>query len=402
MAKVLVVGGGAAGKLTLAALTASNLVVGSGGAVTLGDVFVQQIAVSGGGLAVEKVTGNGGTIDLGGTNVSVSSGGTAYASGCTFSGGSATSGGAINGTADLIGVIVSGNTAAFGGGIATTKKVTLTSCFVSGNVAASRGNDLWGFQGAYDITGSTVGDIQLGGGAVVTLVGSNDINTIAPYTSASYGSVTLTSGAILDLTGNSNSTPINPGGGIAFASGGATVLYDSGGNGSASSAFIDNLKANTIGNSGAVALTSGNSVGSGGFVAASGAHLTSGYIACYSGGSVSLQDVTLGGGGNMVIYPDSFTGLGGEVTIGGKITILSNGYIGYNVSSGVTPTGTVTIKSGAIIDRSEASAEGRFRANQFVVEGNITYIAYGGSEFTISAGTYTRIAPDGTTEPPQA
>ncbi|MBQ4416255.1 MAG: hypothetical protein II868_01055, partial [Butyrivibrio sp.] len=85
--------------------TFSNLsmdgVVASGGTMTLGDVYIPSgatVAVNGGGLAVEKVTGNGGTIDLGydsatqtgGTNIYVSSNRIASAANVTVTNGKST------------------------------------------------------------------------------------------------------------------------------------------------------------------------------------------------------------------------------------------------------------------------------------------------------------------------
>ena len=79
-------------KTTFSNLGMSGVIVSSG-TLTLGDVYIPNgatVAVSGGGLAVEKVVGDGsGVIDLGGTNVSCYTT-PLYASGCEFKNGRAT------------------------------------------------------------------------------------------------------------------------------------------------------------------------------------------------------------------------------------------------------------------------------------------------------------------------
>jgi hypothetical protein len=167
-------------KFTVANLTLQDVAV-NGGTMTLGDAFIPSgstVSVSsGGGLNIEKVTGAGSdsVIDLGGTRIAaVSSGTTASASGCSFSGGiSADNAGAvavfsggkficsdcrfIGNTAsgyggalvinltrtigDLNNVIISGNSAARGGGLVVSQGAScyVSASIISGNSAGANG-----------------------------------------------------------------------------------------------------------------------------------------------------------------------------------------------------------------------------------------------------------------------
>lgn len=236
-------------KTTLSNLAADGVIVSSG-TLTLGDVFIPSgstVAVSGGGLAVEKVVGAGGTsvIDLGGTNIFVSYGSTVIASGCVLSNGSAHAGGALStengGGFVFADCTFSSNTAsAYGGAVAvngTASNRAFQRCtFVdnSNNVNTTY-HPIPGYAMLIDGgANTTVSDCEfltsqsvvVRNGANITLTGSNHTLSLIGRNNdtASAGTVTLTSGAILDLTGNTNATPIAPGGDITFASGGATVL----------------------------------------------------------------------------------------------------------------------------------------------------------------------------------
>ena len=226
-----------------------------GGTATLGDVYIQNgatVAVSGGWLAVEKVSGDGGVIDLGGTYITMFTG-EINISGVTVTGGlnTAYNGGAFKvdgGSLYLSSTTVTGNSTSNRGGMlfitGSSSYAALVDCICSGNSAAEA-------RGAYITHGATVlyadslvdrTTLDLSGKLVLS--GSNGVGYIGPWdstTSGRNGTVTLTSGAVLDLTGNTNATPIAPGGGITFASGGATVKYDSGGSGASSSYMMDNV-----------------------------------------------------------------------------------------------------------------------------------------------------------------
>ena len=79
-----------------------------------------------------------------------------------------------------------------------------------------------------------------------------------PSNKISSGVLTLTSGSILDLTGNTNATPINPGGGVVFPEGGATVYPSAG---PASAMFMDTMNVPAIGNANNVPLGGGRVTG---------------------------------------------------------------------------------------------------------------------------------------------
>jgi hypothetical protein len=277
-------------KFTVANLGLNNVQV-TGGTMTLGDAYIPSgstVAVSGGGLAVEKVNGNGGTIDLGGTNVGtigsgktmifdgvtitsgLSSGanvqggvftalGTVIANSCTFANCSATYGGAValirsgarvtldncvmsgnstgygtifvqSGTLVINGGTYTGNFAPNGGGCAviTNGIVSATNVVVSGNkVSAGATAAVNGFR-----MNNASGKLYLEGGCTVDLIACSagtltfrgSNNVTSVYGGAS---VVISSGATLDLTGNPNATPINPGGGITFGAN-VTVINSAG------------------------------------------------------------------------------------------------------------------------------------------------------------------------------
>ena len=276
-------------KFTVANLSLQNVTV-NGGVMTLGDSFIPSgstVAVSGGGLAIEKVTGAGesSVIDLRNKNIVFSGSVSGSAVGVTFSGGSAqvggamrarngakvfltdcvftgniTSGGADGGTlhaqnngtvVTLTGCTFSGNKAYAAGGVSIVSggSGVLSNCLVTANTVAdgntegvqcfgssfieiidttivgSPNRDFIQGYGSATISASTVGICTVDGGTI-GFAGINTVDSIAEGSIA--GHVVISSGAVLDLTGNSNPTPIAPGGGITFESGGATVLYSSG------------------------------------------------------------------------------------------------------------------------------------------------------------------------------
>jgi len=230
-------------KTTFANLAMSN-VVNSGGTMTLGDVNIPNgatVAVSGGGLAVEKVTGAGSesVVDLGGTAVFVSSGSSTYASGCTFSGGVgqlSSRGGAfyVSGSADLTDCTITGNTAQQGGAVFTSNGtgLNLTRCIVSGNsatfqhggivtdcptdirdsiVSGNQAGDIRVVGATTAVTGSTIGSAVLTGG-VLAFSDHNDIREVSGA-----GACVISAGASINLTSSINA------GGITVLTGGCTV-----------------------------------------------------------------------------------------------------------------------------------------------------------------------------------
>ena len=288
-----------------AALTVSDLglqnVTVTGGTLTLGDAYIPSgstVAVSGGGLAVEKVTGNGGVIDLNKTHISNPLG--ASLENVIITGGSESNhGGAVYinaGSASFRNVTFSSNSAGSWGGAICARagaKVVLTGCTFSENVGTT-GVLYSDGTATYDITDCVLGENQsayITGSSTMTV--KNTLKTLSVVTPSNYGNgkFVLSSGAILDLTGNTNATPIAPGGGITFEAGGATVKV---GDSTASSSYMmDNvtLPASAKLTNTAVVNLGGTHIelSSGSTASASGAVFTSGGDSTFTGGAFLLN-----------------------------------------------------------------------------------------------------------------
>lgn len=250
-----------------AALTVSDLglqnVTVTGGTLTLGDAYIPSgstVAVSGGGLAVEKVTGAGSesVIDLGGTRLLITDSETATASGCVFTSGGAT------GSFGAIG-IVSGAIATFGDcgfsenasmGYAGLIRVDggtayMNNCSSAGTIRGNypvlvrRGtieltdcnfggvNLFLSPSGECVLSGTTIGRIYTDevGVSGLTIAGENTISAISASADSAAFPVFISSGATIDLSGNTNPTPIAPGGGItldASPSSGVVIIGSAG------------------------------------------------------------------------------------------------------------------------------------------------------------------------------
>ena len=221
-------------KCTVANLALSDVGI-VGGTLTLGDAYIPSgstVAVSGGGLAVEKVSGNGGVIDLGGTNITTAT--PLFASGVSFTGGLAERGGAIRATrnVDLVDCVISSNTCTEGGAAVfiyytNNIAVNLTGCTVTGNTGTNT-LSVVGTSAGYNLSSCYIGknqDIRLVSATdYTTFKGSNTF--LAKFSGS--GFVTISSGAIVDLTENTNATPIAPGGGITVETGGCQVITSAG------------------------------------------------------------------------------------------------------------------------------------------------------------------------------
>jgi len=219
--------------------TFSNLsmdgVVAFGGTMTLGDVYIPSgstVAVSGGGLAVERVSGDGGTINLGRTAVVVTSNSSMYASGCSFTSGGnnydkATILASRGAHVELYDCSITGGTARMAAGILclANTSVSAVSCTISGNFAtsaAASGMMDFEFQGFALCSDCILGSGgPVGSNAVMQLAGSNRVGKILDR--VGMGVLNITSGAIVDLTGNTNATPIGNLGGIVVAAGDTTA-----------------------------------------------------------------------------------------------------------------------------------------------------------------------------------
>lgn len=393
-------------KFTVANLALSDVQV-VGGTMTLGDAFIPSgstVSLSGGGLAVEKVTGAGAesVIDFAGGYTGTSIGiinasdvtfnkarlfansagvlnitsctfanryensyngaafsitgtGAANISACKISGNTANGrfGGGIycTGNVDVTSSVVSGNSASFGGGIFLTNgaDMTLTGSTVTGNTAGT-GADCYVENCTFTVSGGELGNVKMATGGNMALKDKVKVGIVTQRNSASYGTVTLSSGAILDLTGNANATTVAPGGGITFEAGGATVLYDHDSNGSAmassASYMMDNVTLPAgakLTNTAVVDLNNTNVVVPPGMTASISGCIVSGGSAATNGGGFYVSSGTLSAG-NAVISACR----GGDTHNGGCIYAT-----GPNTTeiylSGTTISGCGNVKSGGAV-----------------------------------------------------
>lgn len=422
-----------------------------GGTVTFGDVYIPSgatVSVRGGWLSIEKVSGDGGTIDLGGTRILHQVQSPILASGITFTNGRGASGAAIaiGGNKAGSGSIVSsciitdnGSTdVTYGGAVLLANgagPVSFVDCVISGNTVTNtnpRGivcfNDntsavlsntsiqsnstiqdmFMGTSAHADVLGGcAINYILMGSACSLTLAGSNSFREIDPIVGG--GSITISSGAIVDLT---SATYLNPGGGITFAEGGATVYPSAG---SASAYMLGGMTVPRIGNTNVVNLNSSNIIVSGGTAIASGCTFSGGSgtyggaIRFYSSGILSSctfsgnnatygRDIALIDGAKVTIVGCSFSAVGGvylrgnnntsttvhasdtelqQVELAGEntsLTLAGNIVEKYRILD----TGKVFISSGATVDLT-----GNSNATPINPGGGITL--YGGLSGSLTA-----------------
>lgn len=385
-------------KTTLSNLAADGVIVSSG-TLTLGDVFIPSgstVAVSGGGLAIEKVTGNGGTIDLGGTNTPIARYGAASASGCTFANGSTTYGGAVHvsGYASAVfnDCVFGGNSAIAAGGamfVAAAATVTLSSCSFDNN-----SGPIAVYGRAIYVNGTTmIKDCAFGTDQTVTVASGHAVNLDGTFKTASVvngsGSAIIESGAIVDLTGNTNAMPINPGGGITFEAGGATVYPSAG---SVSAVMIGGCTAATISNGGVVTISNGMIPN-----VASGASLSFTSIPIVAntvGRTVSLTNCTVTT--SDVIRITSYSNVTGTLEVYGTNTF------GSILSYGNNGTPILVMHDNSTISFNGVSTTYDKLVNctigQIVIGTNCSIVLTNGTTVPLTAGTYTSayIAADGT------
>lgn len=452
----------------------ASVTAGTNGTLLLANAYVPEggtVLVDGGNLTVEKVDGNGGVIDLGGTHMSTTSpqtvlfGGTTVTSGlasygggyqiigdikATISGGvffkcSATSqGGGIEtiGSGNIVdGCIFSACSATSRGGgfSARNKNVTLRNCVFRDNlcpgmnttnaVAFNDGgvaNCVFVIDGGDFGTGQSVGCHFGNSASVIQLKGIvKTLSTIGPAYNGAVGGITISSGAIIDLTGNTNATPINPGGGITFAPGGATVYPSAG---QASSYVLGGMTVPRIGNTNVVDLNGSQVIIAQGTTAsASGCTFTNGSNAIRNnGGSGYLTSCTLTnnnasygaaiyatqGGllqligctvtGNTYTYGDIYAqngatisvvgGTFGSIVLGNAGVLSLNGSIILNKVEKLNNqnVGSVVISSGAKIVLTNA------QSNAIVPGGAITLYCGSGASATylVTGGNMSRFYKD--------
>lgn len=388
-----------ASKFTVANLSLQNITVNSG-TLTLGDAYIPSgstVVVSGGVLEVEKVMGAGSesVIDFNGNRIANSNPDALYAnlaitglvppSGIGVGGFSLYGNNAVdNVSITVLNCVFTGNSTTYGlvwvrGGLNsyTGKRIiNLTGCTFTNNIGTSAAvlANSNGIANITDCTFDSVNKISTAAGGLVTFAGSNSIPTIID----GQGSVTLTSGATLDLTGNTNTTPINPGGGITFASGGATVYPSAG---SASAYMLDNVTLPT-----GAKLTNTNAIDLGGkaltvFNGKIDGITCSGVIQASSGTSISNTIVASGGSmyintnaraDSITIMPYARCALFRSGALLSGAVVSSRAYL--PVFSGATATEPVVMSGGSLYVLSGGSA--------LLVTSNT------GAVVTVSAGGY--------------
>lgn len=388
---------------TLRDIKANGLVVMSGTA-KLTDVLIDSGATvsvgTGGGLTIDRVYGNGGVIDLGGTHVTITSGTTAHVSNCVLSGGSSqpyNQGGAFltQGTVLLDNVTISGNKAVNAGGamlVAATGYAEIRNSIVSGNTVTfnQQSKDVYIESGTVLVKDSTVGNVGLNIGGTCIIDGNTAIGAIAPHTASTSGFVTISSGAILDLTGNTNATPIAPGGGITFASGGATVYPSAG---QAIAYFIAGATVSTITNKNTVTVaidpTGFNFLPTGSYKNVTMQYTVGGLGVGY-GNTLTLEDARIESpNGNLwafYLYLDNNHGAG-HLVIKGNCSFECP--IAHN---GTDPkTDTLTLENNSTINFTNVrETDVLVKATTMIIGIGCSVILRNGSTVSLTGGTYTQ------------
>lgn len=467
-------------KVTVANLSLQDVGI-TGGTLTLGDAYIPSgstVTATAGRLFVEKLVNNGdfdcngrfdissGTITGSGTMRLQGSPLTRFnwqsygftITGQTFEGYSTdTNGPLINNSFSncvLSSCTITGFTAYNGAvyindvsQIPDDKAGEFKDCVFSGNAGTDARAGT--FCNTVKITGCTFAEGEkiklsnMASGVVGSVIIESSLRELSTIT-GTVGKVTVSSGAIIDLTGNTNATPINPGGGITFEQGGATVYPSAG---QASAYMLGGMTVPQIGNTDVVNLNSQNVViSSGGTAYASGCAFTSGYNANSGGGLLAKENTILnlddcivsgcsspaGGavftsaGGNLVSCTivgnsgygavvkngtDSLvlssttisgnSGTGGDIRLfGGTMDIIdctigaveartSVSFAGNNLLATLTDGGgscVVTISSGASINLTSSIAPG----GGIIVDGGCTV-----NGVEVAGGTYTSIVSSG-------
>lgn len=379
-------------KTTFSNLTMLNVTVASG-TLTLGDVFIPSgstVSIGVGTLAIEKVTGDGGVIDLSGSTQWIKNTyeQDAFISGVTITNGDysttpSTHFGALNasyGNTTATDVTI---TNCSGGqnpvGKAQTGILTLSGCSVVNNSGELRVNS----GGTLVLEGGNVFENTIGfrpgsAGAIsatpkVVFKGSNTLKaTITPYSEDNTGIVEITSGAIVDLTGNTNATPIAPGGGITFEAGGVTVLYGS--TESPSSCTITGASITSM-------------IGNDGSLVSDSSHF-------YLFGNATVTNLTFKGTRAFAVRGNyTLSNCVGSQTlaISSGCSVKISGTYSAVVQTGVNGVGTLEFADGAVVTMTNASANTAIaQAVGTVVVGNDCTI----NGNTITPGTYTSATID--------
>ena len=201
-------------KTTVANLALSDVGI-VGGTLTLGDAYIpagSTVAVSGGGLAIEKIVGEGSAsvIDLGGTNMVIRSGTTASASGCTLTSGAHT---VIQKGANVIfdNCAISRNANNI---YVSSATLTLNNCTVSGNLGDGNGKDVaLSGNATVTINGGILGSMSGTGATNAYLAGAVQVDQVRGT-----GSAIISGGAVVTL-----GSRMSPDGGITILAGGCVI-----------------------------------------------------------------------------------------------------------------------------------------------------------------------------------
>ena len=403
----------AGGTLTVAEATKTAAI--AGGAMTLIDTVVPKgatVAVSGGTVRLEKVTGNGGTINLNNTRITVAANTSVGASGCTFIGGSAAAGGAIFGSQGVTGIFnscvffgnVASNTAAVAmykntditfnnctfssnsasvntGAVAvngenSSAKMTIIDCVISGNTCRNFGAGVNVTRNATMILSNTVisgntggrGDIYNVSSGIVSAVGGNTIGTIGVAASSFvyFGGVNtinkIDTYAISGVPDMTNTVTISSGAIVDLTGntnatpinpGGGVTLAPGGATvypsaGSASAYMLGGMTVPQIGNTNVVNLSGTNVV-----IADGGTAYASGCV--FSGGSAAEGGALLLSSGSVTLSSVVFTGnsatsAGNDIYMGGaNATLIAAG--GNTIGEIACSMGTVEFRGANTISR---------------------------------------------------
>lgn len=441
-------------KVTVANLSLQDVGI-TGGTLTLGDAFIPSgstVAVSGGGLEIEKVTGDGsGVIDLKSNCIVMGSNKTANIHNVTFVNGSNSAAPEDNvgavlyapsnryATMNVVDTVFDGNPTTIAAYRQNTVNITgctfrnktgsnnlyiyltdhnanltMSNCLLestAGKLATYRNNRI-------DITGCTFNkNLELNASGGCYLHGSNIFTGTLGYAV----NLIITSGAILDLTGNANPTPIAPGGGITFAPGGATVYPSAG---QASAYMLGGMTVPQLTNTNVVNLSGGRAVVgadnayasnvtfSGGSATAGGGLYQSGtrettLVSCSIVGNTA---VNAGGGiyyANGVLHASYCTvknNVGGQIylTDAAKMDVTGGEYENvacaypvteFTINSGVATIGHVW-GSGSVTISSGASIN---LTSSIIPGGGITVLTGGCTVngVAVTGGTYTSIVSSG-------
>ena len=329
-------------KTTVSNLSLRNVAV-NGGTLTLGDAFIPSgstVAVSSGGLAVEKVTGDGGMIDLSGALSAIKVSGTAYISGCTvtrISADAISDGGlfivSAGNTLSAFDCVLSGASANYGGGLWLTGSANLTSC-TARELRGGAGGGYYLRGGRLTVSGcDLIGTMVCRSASDIKFTGSNRFGgRIIPFSTDTTATVTIAPGAIVDLTDNTYPAPIAPGGRVFIGSdvrinpsaGSVSAVEISGGTYSAITNGGVILGPVSLENNGTI---SGNAV-----VDFSGTGMI------VSGTTASADGVTFTGGGDTTFKLNA----GGELHLSGVTMYGNNGAYGDILTNASTAVCTLT------------------------------------------------------------